>query len=148
MSRASPFRRVLQIAILCTGTVAAQQPAVDPKPVESRAITGRVVNESGQPLAGVSVVALHAGGATAQRTSTANEGYFKLERLDAGLYRLVASFPGYVSEPQQVDPNDARALYRPGDSVSLRLIRGGVIAGFVHRRRSGCARRRSRFPRS
>jgi hypothetical protein len=107
MSRASHFRRALQITILCAGAVAAQQPAAETKPVESRAITGRVVNESGQPLQGASVVAGFAGSTNAQRTSTNNEGYFKLQGLDAGLYRLFANRPGYVSEPPQMDPNDA-----------------------------------------
>jgi len=42
-----------------------------------------------------------------------------------------ASLPGYVIQTPQTDPTNPNAFYRPGDSVSLTLIKGGVIAGMV-----------------
>jgi hypothetical protein len=120
----------LVLMIFCAATVIAQQPAPETRPAESRAITGRVVSESGQPLAGASVFAGPPSGSSGQRTSTDSEGNFKLQGLDAGLYRISANLPGYVIQPAQTDVNN-QALYRPGESVSLTLVKGGVIAGMV-----------------
>jgi hypothetical protein len=131
MRRASHFRWALLVGIFCAGAVIAQQRMAQTKPIEARAITGRVVTESGQPLPGVSVVARSVDVSTAQRTSTDNEGHFKLQQLDAGLYRLSANLPGYVSDDQEMDPNDPETFYRPGDSVTLTLVKGGVITGVV-----------------
>jgi hypothetical protein len=118
------------MAILCAATAAAQQPLPEGTPAESRVITGRVVSETGQPLAGASVFASRSSGSPGQGTSTDGEGYFKLQGLDPDLYRLFASMPGYAIQPPQMDPNNT-SFYRPGDSVSLTLIKGGVISGIV-----------------
>jgi carboxypeptidase family protein len=130
MSPTSYSRLLFLIPFFCAATVVGQQPASETKPTESRTITGRVVNDSGQPLPGASVAAGTVGGSPGQRTSTDNEGYFKLQGLDAGLYRMYVNLPGYVSQIQ-TDPNNPGPTYRPGDSVSLTLIKGGVIAGIV-----------------
>jgi hypothetical protein len=131
MRRAPQVRWALLVALFCAGAVIAQQRLAQTKPIEARAITGRVVTESGQPLPSVSVVARSVDVSTAQRTSTDSEGRFKLQQLDAGLYRLSANLPGYVSDDQEIDPNDSGTFYRPGDSVTLTLVKGGVIAGVV-----------------
>lgn len=120
----------LLITVFCASTITAQQPAPAATPAGSGAITGRVVSESGQPLSGASISASRSGGSPGQRTSSDNEGYFNLRGLDPGLYRLFAGLPGYVSQTPQTDPNDAN-FYRPGDSVSLTLVKGGVITGTV-----------------
>ncbi len=130
MRRTDRGRLVILTVIFCAVTAAAQQPLPEATPAESRAITGRVVSESGQPIPGANVTAGRSGGSSAgQRTSTDIEGYFKIQGLDAGFYRLFASMPGYAIQPPQTDPN--ASFYRPGDSVSLTLIKGGVIAGIV-----------------
>jgi len=122
------------LVFLAVATVSAQQ-ATDTsqsKPPASSAITGRVVNESGQPLPGVAVSVGSWGAAGARRTATDNEGYFKAEGLDAGVYRIFASSPSYVSEtPTPWDSNERQPYYRPGDSITIKLIKGGVIAGTV-----------------
>ena len=72
------------------------------------------------------------GAADARRTATDNEGYFKAEGLDAGVYRIFASWPSYISEaPGSFDSSERQPLYRPGDSVTIKLTKGGVIAGTV-----------------
>jgi protocatechuate 3,4-dioxygenase beta subunit len=109
--------------------VAPQQPMPGPSPPESRVITGRVMSDSGQPIAGASVTAA-TGNQIGQRTLTDGEGNFKLQGLDPGLYRLSAGAPGYAIMNSVTDPN-AATFYRPGDSASLTLIKGGVIAGFI-----------------
>src|SRR5437660_1889184 len=100
------------------------------KPAALGAITGRVVNETGQPLARVNVYIGAIGSSRRRRTATDSEGNFKVQDLDAGIYRIYLSSPGYVSEPAEPGLNDS-PTYRPGDSVSLALIKGGVIAGTV-----------------
>src|SRR6266498_314593 len=133
MHRASLLAHWL-LVFLSFGTVSAQQSndVSQLKPPASSAITGRVVNESGQPLPGVAVSVGAWGGPSGRRTATDNEGHFKAEGLDPGIYRIFASSPAYVSEnPQPSDSNDPPPYYRPGDSVTIKLIKGGVIAGTV-----------------
>lgn len=131
MERIARRLLVIVIAIFGAAPVAdGQQPTPETTPGESREITGRVVSESGQPLFGASVLALRSNGLSGPRTSTNNEGYFKLRGVDPGLYRLSANLPGYVSQLPQIDPNNTN-FYRSGDSASLTLIKGGVIAGVV-----------------
>ena len=131
MGRTSRRRLVFLITIFCAATIASgQQPASESSPADSRAITGRVVSESGQPLAGASVSAFRSNGSAGPRTATNSEGYFNLQGLDPGFYRLSANLPGYVVQIPQLDPTST-ALYRPGDSASLTLIKGGVITGVV-----------------
>jgi hypothetical protein len=104
--------------------VAAQQPAPQTK---DEAITGRVLNESGQPLAGVTVSLSSLGGRWGQRTTTDNEGHFKVPGLDGGIYRIFLNAPGYVTQL----PDTSAPTFRPGDNAELTLIKGGVIAGNV-----------------
>lgn len=124
--------RRLAILFIVFGAVSASaQESTSEKPADSRVITGRVVNESGQPLAGVNVAASRSGGVPGQRTSTDSEGYFKLQGLDPGLYRIFASSPGYIGITAQTDLSNPNLFYRPGDSATLTLTKGGVIAGVI-----------------
>ncbi len=98
---------------------------------KSGSITGRVVNESGQPLANASVF-VRAYGSVGQANSTATngEGNFQFGGLDPVAYQLWAAVPAHTATPR--DPDSTQApYYRVGDSVELKLIRGGVITGTV-----------------
>lgn len=120
------------LTLFLTVTIQGQQPAGASSPAQPPVlspIAGRVVNESGQPLPGVSVFVAAVGGTNGQRTATDNEGYFKALGLDSGTYRIFASSPGYVLDGPPPDPNNSATYYRPGDSANLTLIKGGVIAG-------------------
>jgi len=94
------------------------------------AISGRVVNENGQP---VSHAAIFVGSPTdstqARATSTDDNGNFQLSSLDALVYTVSASAPTYVTLPR--DPEALPSYYRIGDSVTISLIKGGVITGTV-----------------
>jgi hypothetical protein len=62
----------------------------------------------------------------AQRSINADaDGTFRINGLDPALYTISANAPAYASEP--VSP----VYYRPGDSVRLELVRGGVLTGTV-----------------
>lgn len=115
---------VLMIALLSSLAAFAQEPAAQTK---DNAISGRVVSESGQPLPGVYVSVSTLGGLGGRRTTTDNEGSFKVQGLDAGIYRIFLNAPGYVVQI----PTDSAPTYRPGDKAELTLVKGGVIAGTI-----------------
>ncbi len=72
--------------------------------------------------------------------TTDGEGNFKAEGLPAAAYIVTASSPGYVPESASLLPSEGLAnqtdppaptYYRIGDTVTIRLIKGGVITGRV-----------------
>lgn len=129
MRRRSSTALALLFLFFWGGTVAGQEP--ETKTSEAKEITGRVVSDSGQPLAGAIISAGRSATSTSQRTSSDNEGNFRIQALDSGLYRVFASMPGYVSQIGQTDVGIPNSFYRPGDSISLTLVKGGVISGII-----------------
>jgi hypothetical protein len=94
-------------------------------------ISGRVVNESGQPLSNSVVVVRPFGFAEQGRTTTTDaEGSFEVSGLSLVAYLVSASLPAYVAAPRDPDINPI-GYYRVGDFVRLVLIKGGVITGTV-----------------
>jgi Carboxypeptidase regulatory-like domain len=91
-------------------------------------IDGKVVNESGQPMAGAGVFVRTINSGFARSTSTDLEGNFRVNGLEAGLYIVSANTPAYTNAPG--DP-DAPKYYRIGDSVRVDMVRGGAITGTV-----------------
>lgn len=107
----------------------AQTPPAPSRAVGS--ITGRVIDDSGQPVPNV-VVWAFARARLGQPRATAvtdDAGAFSIDGLEPTLYVLVVQTRGYVM-PR--DPS-AQGLVsrRVGDNVTLRLVRGGVITGTV-----------------
>lgn len=92
-------------------------------------ISGKIVNENGEPMVGATLLVRRVNALTTGRmSSTDTEGSFLINNLEPGLYTILANAPGYTAAPS--DP-DAPAYYRIGDSVRIELIRGGVITGTV-----------------
>ncbi|HYN24236.1 MAG TPA: carboxypeptidase-like regulatory domain-containing protein, partial [Pyrinomonadaceae bacterium] len=112
---------------------ATQTPTSGDRPETPKrgSITGRVVNESGQPLANAAVYVRAFGSAgQGNATATDGEGNFQVGGLDPLAYQISAVVPAYIAPPR--DPDSTQApYYRVGDSVRLELIRGGVITGLV-----------------
>ena len=107
----------------------AQNPASSEAPSDGT-ISGSVVNETGQTLAGVTVFVRDTGANGVSRTTISGpDGNFRLKGLAPGLYLVSGFLPAYVSTP--TDPNSPEARSRIGDTVRLELIRGGVITGTV-----------------
>src|SRR5215470_16185823 len=89
-------------------------------------ISGQVVSDSGQPLAGASLFVRAMNSAGGPRSTTTDaEGNFRLDGLEPALYSIFAAAPTYVTD------NVSGTYYRIGDTVHLELIRGGVITGTV-----------------
>jgi hypothetical protein len=125
------LRMVVSIATLvaaCTCVVAQEDENKNAPRIG--VISGRVVNEHGQPVSHAVVYLGAPMEPTQARVSATDDGgNFQIGGLDALLYTANASAPGYVAMPR-----DAEALpsyYRIGDSVTVSLIKGGVITGTV-----------------
>jgi carboxypeptidase family protein len=127
------YRCVIISAFLCaiSISVAAQAPRDETQtPITTGMITGRVVNESGQPLPNASVFVRGSQPLFQPRTTTTDtEGNFQVVGLDPVLYGISAFAPAYVTPPR--DPDSQPNYYRVGDSVTLNLVKGGVITGSV-----------------
>jgi hypothetical protein len=120
----APF--IIPFILLVAASAPAQQPTPTPQTRED-SISGRVVNDSEQPIAGVNISLSSLGGPLGQRTNTDNEGNFKIKGLDGGIYRFYISAPGYVTQ----GPTSETPTYRPGDKVELTMMKGAVITGRV-----------------
>ena len=99
------------------------------------AINGRVVSDEGMGLAGITV-RLTPTGATqagqARTTSTDDEGNFRFNDLLARVYSVAASGGrAYVPAPKSAAERAEPRRVRIGESVTLTMIRGGVITGRV-----------------
>jgi hypothetical protein len=58
---------------------------------------------------------------------TDQDGKFRQTDVPAGSYTVTASAPGYISEREDGGPR----FYRPGDTITISLIKGGVVSGVV-----------------
>lgn len=92
-------------------------------------ITGRLITESGQPIANavIDVVQTGRSGAPSRSTTTDDEGRFRASELSKGVYRLFPETPGYVT----VNRNPEELRYRPGDNANIIMTKGGVITGTI-----------------
>jgi len=113
----------------------AQTQATKNEPRSSTRIKGRVVTEGGRPVPDASITVFPvniAGNLQSAVTSLLRpvisdaDGNFDLTSLRPGAYSVSASSPGYVLSDQ-----GSKAFYRPGDTATLTLVKGGVITGRV-----------------
>lgn len=128
---------VCVLLCVCASSVCAQAVSVatpTPERVKPRgSITGRVVGEDGQPLnaARVFVQASRNGAGLVGNADTGPDGAFKIEGLEVAPYNVTAQVPGTFDAAYLEYERGARVYYRPGDEVTIRVIRGGVITGRV-----------------
>jgi len=118
--------------LLASMSWAQEPPSGGAKLSERPTVTtaGRVMNSAGEPLVGAVVYVSPVGGnGTSQSAAVDRDGNFKVEGLETGIYRASVSMPGYIVTPQPTgtEPN----YYRPGDSITLTMIKGAVISGTV-----------------
>ena len=126
---------ILLLASICATAQLQPLPRSRTPPASARVesntgnIFGRVVDESDQPLvnANVYVRPTTPEGLPATNTTTNREGVFKVSGLERGSYVVSASMPAYIPKP----PESGRTVPSTGDSVTLVLIKGGVITGTV-----------------
>jgi hypothetical protein len=125
------FAASILVIIVC-GWLHAQVPSASPKKPDepvTGVISGRVVNESGQPLAGASLSIRPVNSVGTSRTTTSDlEGNFRMSGLEPALYIVSGNAPAYTTLPNETGQP---TYYRLGDTVNLELIRGGAITGTV-----------------
>ncbi len=118
----NPLLCLLVLLISGAPALAQQGSAVNaPRPT---AITGRVLNEEGQPLRGAMVTVFRLGGSPPTGAVTDAEGKFRITNLTPGNYRVAAALTPLVSA------TNAGPTF-VGDDVTLTLVKGGVITGTV-----------------
>jgi hypothetical protein len=124
---------VIALLLLLASASRAQQPMAGDAKLPERpngTMTGRVMNSAGEPLVGaIAYVGPVGGNGSSQSAPVDNNGNFKVDGLETGLYRVFASMPGYIGTPQ---PSMAEPIYyHAGDSVTLTMIKGAVVSGTV-----------------
>jgi hypothetical protein len=130
--------KALSLILLCAASVrvaiaqtgAKENAEAAPQARRDGVITGRVVNDAGRPVAGAPIIVIKAGVnfLSGIQTSTADdEGNFKVTGLGPGSYMIDANVPGYVI----AGAGSERDYHRPGASVTINLVKGGVITGRV-----------------
>lgn len=97
-------------------------------PQETAEITGRVVDETNQPITGAQISVIPEPGQILSRNSviTDRAGRFRLFNLTPGAYRLRASRLGYIANAIADAPR-----YQTGEDVTITLAKGGVITGQI-----------------
>jgi hypothetical protein len=119
--------------VLCAATAARAQKAATektPAALPEGTISGRVISQGGEAIGGATAFASPIGiGLQPRSAAIDSTGSFKFDALAAGVYAVSAYLPGFVTAP--TSPDEPRRYYRPGDSVTLTLIKGGVITGTV-----------------
>jgi len=94
-------------------------------------IRGKVINENGQPLSNATVfIRAYGSPGSSWPTTTDPDGIFESSNLDRRAYFINASAPGYTTQPRDPDSTQS-TYYRVGDSVTIVLLKGGVITGSV-----------------
>lgn len=104
------------------------QPASAKVNTKTGVITGRVVNENGEPHvnANVWVQADTPQGQPGTQATTNREGVFKLSGLERGSYTVSATVPAHIPKIPATPP-----VYKDEDIITLMLMKGGVITGTV-----------------
>ncbi|HEV7472570.1 MAG TPA: carboxypeptidase-like regulatory domain-containing protein [Pyrinomonadaceae bacterium] len=127
--------KLIQLAV-CLACVLAWSCGVEAQDDESKtlaprtgSLSGRVVNENGEPLAQATIYVMARSLPQPRLTATDERGSFEITGLDASVFNLNVSMPGYVTPPRS--PDGQPPYYRIGDSVTLSMIKGGVITGRV-----------------
>lgn len=129
------IRIVCVVGLSCVCVLAqTQQAGAGTDKADTRttgAITGRVVDESGQAIQNAVVSAFAQAGTYINHLAvTDREGSFQIDGLEPNVrYYVRASMPAYTTPRER--GSSAPTTHTVGDSVTLTLIKGGVITGKV-----------------
>jgi hypothetical protein len=121
------LKSLIMIFLTSLLTTAQTQTPVTSKP---GSITGKVVDERGEPLPNARVSVQAPGSVRPKNALTDRDGAFRVAGLEPVPYKVNVWMPSYITQPSEIEePSEKR--YRAGDSVSVVLIKGGVITGTV-----------------
>lgn len=118
---------ILLFASFCVCAQPAEPATVNVN-TKTGVISGRVVNENGEPLVNARVWMQPdtPQGVPGTPVTTNREGVFKLSGLEGGSYLVSAAAPAHIPKFP-----DTRPVYKDGDVVTFVLMKGGVITGTV-----------------
>lgn len=120
----APSRR-FPLAFAQAGNTAASQETKEPS---SNAIAGRVVDESGEAIRNGTVLVIRRNKQPVRRViSLGEQGRFRVDDLPRGVYSVSVQIPGYVLVGETGEPTS----YKPGDTATLVVRKGGAITGTV-----------------
>ena len=133
------FLCFLFLFVCAASMTSAQEKTSEPEPSRASSsytgtITGRVTGDDGRPLPDAMIILYRASARVQgppQGVTADAEGKFQASNLPPGLYTVGASLPGFVSAQDAAIESGESKLYRLGDSVSISLVKGGVITGTV-----------------
>jgi hypothetical protein len=108
----------------------AQTPEKSPQ-ANLGVIAGQVLRGNGRPFADVTIFVRSQSGNTNRATSTNSNGNFRVTKLPSGDYSVIAYAPGYFAAPDASIKGSGPKYYHIGDSLTITLIKGGVITGKV-----------------
>src|ERR1044072_2172632 len=119
---------MILLASLLT-TAQTQQPVAETS--KSGSITGKVVNERGEPLPNARVSVQPVGAArSSAAANTDRDGTFRVDGMEPVQYQIRVWMPAYISQSSETEePREKQ--YHVGDSATFVLIKGGVITGTV-----------------
>ncbi len=122
-------RNLLTVFLILMTSVSVSAQTEVRSDAEVGTISGRVVNESGVPLPNVTVSVRSVSNPSQSRaTFTDGEGNFRVDGLGQADFSVRAHAPAYI---YQTRAEEGRRFVRIGDSVTLTLIKGGVITGRI-----------------
>ena len=125
------MKSLILLLLLCLPVFAQDKPNNAEAPKKSKGkITGLVLADDGQPMEGAIAYVSPTSNSNSRGWEpivTDEEGIFVAENLSPGSYTVGANSPGFVSPENPADTK----YYRPGEAVSILLVKGGVIAGRV-----------------
>src|SRR5262249_27007261 len=94
-------------------------------------IAGQVLRGNGRPFADVTIFVRSQSGNNNRATSTNSNGNFRVTKLPPGDYSVIAYAPGFFAAPDATAKSSGLKYYHLGDSLTITLIKGGVITGKV-----------------
>jgi Carboxypeptidase regulatory-like domain len=122
--------RIFLAVLIATLGGAQQAPTQSTKTpaTTSGAITGLILDDNGQPVAGAQVIVDKVDTRNLmQFINTDDAGRFRTSGLLPGHYAMEVHWPGYIMRPDGLQPG----IHRAGEHLTFNLIKGGVITGRV-----------------
>ncbi len=146
-TRRGRWQIAIALCLLAAATASAQQSSSTPAPQpsgqnsanaasnSSDTITGQIITDDGRSAAkailSVFPVERRGPGAPSPAVTLDEKGSFRISGLAPGLYNISATLRGYLRVFEPSSGTQPIGTYRPGDVVTIKMAKGGIITGRV-----------------